>query len=168
MPRPKVMKGLICPDLRVRSGLKDPGPQIQKLWYRYDFCWWKDQLVNAFQLRLTHKHYMESWGLIHPVPSTGTYHLKNASIVVFSLPLRLYSFNTCCLNLVNLLSFVAHSLLYFFQEKEKEKQKVSLARRYFWDRRVRALLSPRWSCWGPHFEEPIVFWFHFVSFKLWL
>ena len=45
MPGPKVMKGLICPDLRVRSGLKDPGPQIQILWHMYDFCWWKDQLV---------------------------------------------------------------------------------------------------------------------------
>ena len=165
MPGPKVVKGLICPDLRVRSGLKDPGPQIQKLWYRYAFCWWKDQLVNAFQLRLTHKHYWTAeanFTQYHPLGHIILLERMHCSLYSLCLCV-INSLNTCCLHLICLLSFVAHSLLCFFQEKEKEKQKVSLARLYFWDRCVRALLSPRWSCWGPHFEDPIVFWNSFCK-----
>ena len=127
-------------------GLKDPGPQIQKSWYMYNFCWWKDQLVMHYSLKADISIIWKAEAKLtqyHPLGHTFYYLKESIDLCIPVASTFKNSFNTCCLHLINLLSFVAHSLLYFFQEKEKEKQKVSLARRYFWDSRVRALLSPR-------------------------
>ena len=92
------------------------------------------------------------------------YHPLGHVILFERMHLSLYSHCLCVYFLEYLLpqfdklaELCSSLLAYFFQEKEKGKQKVSLARRDFWVRCVRALLSPRRSCWGPPFEEPIVF-----------